>query len=32
VLALTDKELEKKLADFRRKQTEAVKKAELPKP
>jgi 5-(carboxyamino)imidazole ribonucleotide mutase len=32
VLALTDKGLEQKLADFRRKQTEAVKKAELPKP
>jgi len=32
VLALTDKALEAKLADFRRKQTEAVKKAELPKP
>src|SRR4030088_2639989 len=32
VLALADKGLEKKLADFRRKQTEAVKKAELPKP
>ena len=32
VLALADKELEKKLADFRRKQTEAVRKAELPKP
>jgi 5-(carboxyamino)imidazole ribonucleotide mutase len=31
ILALTDKELDKKLADFRRKQTEAVKKAELPK-
>jgi 5-(carboxyamino)imidazole ribonucleotide mutase len=32
VLALTDRELEKKLADFRHRQTEAVKKAELPKP
>ena len=32
VLALSDKELERKLAEFRRKQTEAVKKAELPKP
>ena len=32
MLALTDKELEKKLSEFRRKQTEAVRKAELPKP
>ena len=32
MLALTDKELEKKLADFRKRQTEAVKKVELPKP
>jgi 5-(carboxyamino)imidazole ribonucleotide mutase len=32
VLALSDKSLEKKLADFRTRQTEAVKKAELPKP
>ena len=31
VLALADKNLEKKLAEFRHKQTEAVKKAELPK-
>jgi 5-(carboxyamino)imidazole ribonucleotide mutase len=32
VLALTDKELAEKLSEFRKKQTEAVKKAELPKP
>ena len=32
MLALTDKGLEKKLAEFRKRQTEAVKKAELPKP
>jgi 5-(carboxyamino)imidazole ribonucleotide mutase len=31
VLALTDKALERKLSEFRKKQTEAVKKAELPK-
>jgi 5-(carboxyamino)imidazole ribonucleotide mutase len=31
VLALSDKSLEKKLSDFRNRQTEAVKKAELPK-
>ena len=32
MLALSDAKLAKKLADFRRKQSEAVKKAELPKP
>jgi 5-(carboxyamino)imidazole ribonucleotide mutase len=32
MLALYDKALEKKLADFRARQAEAVKKAELPKP
>jgi 5-(carboxyamino)imidazole ribonucleotide mutase len=32
MLALSDKALEKKLADFRTRQAEAVKKAELPKP
>jgi 5-(carboxyamino)imidazole ribonucleotide mutase len=32
MLALTDPKLNKKLAEFRAKQTEAVKKAELPKP
>jgi 5-(carboxyamino)imidazole ribonucleotide mutase len=32
MLALSDKQLEKKLAEFRIRQTEAVKKAELPKP
>jgi 5-(carboxyamino)imidazole ribonucleotide mutase len=32
ILALTDKEMAKKLDEFRRKQTEAVRKAELPKP
>jgi 5-(carboxyamino)imidazole ribonucleotide mutase len=32
MLALTDPRLNKKLAEFRAKQTEAVKKAELPKP
>ncbi len=32
ILALTDKALEQKLADFRKKQSEAVRKAELPKP
>ena len=32
LLALTDPRLNKKLAEFRAKQTEAVKKAELPKP
>ena len=32
MLALSDKALEKKLADFRARQAEAVKKAELPKP
>jgi 5-(carboxyamino)imidazole ribonucleotide mutase len=32
MLALTDPSLNKKLAEFRAKQTEAVKKAELPKP
>ena len=31
ILALSDKELDDKLTEFRRKQTEAVKKAELPK-
>src|SRR5688572_2637669 len=32
ILALSDKALERKLAEFRNKQTEAVSKAELPKP
>ena len=32
ILALSDKALDRKLAEFRTKQTEAVKKAELPKP
>jgi 5-(carboxyamino)imidazole ribonucleotide mutase len=32
MLALADKALEKKLADFRARQAESVKKAELPKP
>ena len=32
MLALTDSELNKKLADFRAKQSEAVRKAELPRP
>jgi len=32
ILALTDKNLDKKLADFRARQADAVKKAELPKP
>jgi 5-(carboxyamino)imidazole ribonucleotide mutase len=32
ILALSDKALEKKLADFRARQADAVKKAELPKP
>ena len=32
MLALSDKALEQKLADFRKKQSEAVRKAELPKP
>jgi len=32
MLALSDKVLEKKLAEFRARQSEAVKKAELPKP
>jgi 5-(carboxyamino)imidazole ribonucleotide mutase len=32
MLALSDKALEKKLQDFRKKQSEAVSKAELPKP
>jgi 5-(carboxyamino)imidazole ribonucleotide mutase len=32
MLALTDPSLNRKLAEFRAKQTEAVKKAELPKP
>ena len=32
ILALSDKALDRKLAEFRSKQTEAVKKAELPKP
>ena len=32
MLALSDKVLDKKLADFRARQSEAVKKAELPKP
>jgi 5-(carboxyamino)imidazole ribonucleotide mutase len=32
MLALSDKALDKKLVDFRTRQTEAVKKAELPKP
>lgn len=32
MLALSDKALEKKLADFRVRQADAVKKAELPKP
>jgi 5-(carboxyamino)imidazole ribonucleotide mutase len=32
ILALSDKEMEKRLAEFRKKQTEAVAKAELPKP
>jgi len=32
ILALSDKALEKKLAEFRTRQSEAVKKAELPKP
>ncbi|MGH6785143.1 MAG: 5-(carboxyamino)imidazole ribonucleotide mutase [Sphingomicrobium sp.] len=31
MLALSDKALEKKLVEFRRKQSEAVRKAELPK-
>jgi len=32
MLALSDKALEKKVQDFRKKQSEAVSKAELPKP
>jgi phosphoribosylcarboxyaminoimidazole (NCAIR) mutase len=32
MLALSDKNLASKLAEFRAKQSEAVKKAELPKP
>lgn len=32
MLALSDKVLDKKLAEFRARQSEAVKKAELPKP
>jgi 5-(carboxyamino)imidazole ribonucleotide mutase len=32
MLALSDKNLASKLAEFRTKQSEAVKKAELPKP
>jgi 5-(carboxyamino)imidazole ribonucleotide mutase len=32
MLALSDKALDKKLAEFRARQSEAVKKAELPKP
>jgi 5-(carboxyamino)imidazole ribonucleotide mutase len=32
ILALSDKNLERKLGEFRQKQTDAVKKAELPKP
>ncbi|HYL24946.1 MAG TPA: 5-(carboxyamino)imidazole ribonucleotide mutase [Burkholderiales bacterium] len=32
MLALSDKALAQKLADFRKKQSEAVRKAELPKP
>jgi 5-(carboxyamino)imidazole ribonucleotide mutase len=32
MLALSDKGLEKKLVEFRRQQSEAVRKAELPKP
>jgi 5-(carboxyamino)imidazole ribonucleotide mutase len=32
ILALSDKALERKLAEFRKRQTEAVSKAELPKP
>jgi len=32
MLALTDSELNKKLVDFRAKQSEAVRKAELPRP
>jgi len=32
MLALSDKALEKKLTDFRARQAESVKKAELPKP
>jgi 5-(carboxyamino)imidazole ribonucleotide mutase len=32
MLALSDKNLEKKLNEFRARQTEAVKRAELPKP
>jgi len=32
MLALSDKGLEKKLQEFRKKQSEAVRKAELPKP
>jgi 5-(carboxyamino)imidazole ribonucleotide mutase len=32
ILALSDKKLASKLKDFRKKQTEAVSKAELPKP
>jgi 5-(carboxyamino)imidazole ribonucleotide mutase len=32
MLALSDKALEKKLQEFRKKQSEAVRKAELPKP
>jgi 5-(carboxyamino)imidazole ribonucleotide mutase len=32
MLALSDKTLEKKLAEFRMRQAESVKKAELPKP
>ena len=32
MLALSDKELEKKLIEFRRKQSDAVRKAELPRP
>jgi 5-(carboxyamino)imidazole ribonucleotide mutase len=31
ILALSDKSLDRKLSEFREKQTEAVKKAELPK-
>jgi 5-(carboxyamino)imidazole ribonucleotide mutase len=31
MLALSDKGLEKKLQEFRKKQSEAVRKAELPK-
>jgi 5-(carboxyamino)imidazole ribonucleotide mutase len=32
MLALSDKDLDRKLAEFRARQSEAVKKAELPKP